>query len=224
MMISILKNIFDKVGISLQMLACVLTYIIVSNEIDWKYFVSVQSILNGEGAVASVLRFFSLATGLGMLVPIIIMPTIYIAAKIFKDKSSAATSLLIMIAAFAGWLVSAIYKSFTGRVQPPHSLLVNTSHDWNFGFYQHGIFWGWPSSHTTVAFAMAFAYIYYFKSKNNKRQKIYNIVAVLFAVYIGVGITMQIHWFSEFVAGSLIGFVVGRAVGRSLGNNYKVKL
>jgi hypothetical protein len=39
--------------------------------------------------------------------------------------------------------------------------------------------------------------------------------ALLYAFYIGLGVSMTIHWFSEFVAGAIIGSVIGTVVGGS---------
>ena len=37
----------------------------------------------------------------------------------------------------------------------------------------------------------------------------------LYALYVGLGVSVSIHWFSESVAGAIIGAVIGIAVGRS---------
>lgn len=98
---------------------------------------------------------------------------------------------------------------------PPHAnplLLVpppDTSRAFQFGFGQGGIFWGWPSSHTTVAFATAFALISLIP-----RSK-WRWLALIYAFFIGLGVSVTIHWFSEFVAGALIGAAVGLAVGKT---------
>jgi hypothetical protein len=39
--------------------------------------------------------------------------------------------------------------------------------------------------------------------------------ALLYAFYIDLGVSVTIHWFSEFVAGAIIGSVIGTVVGRS---------
>jgi hypothetical protein len=39
--------------------------------------------------------------------------------------------------------------------------------------------------------------------------------AILYVLYIGVGVSTTIHWFSDFVAGALIGTAIGRTVGKS---------
>ena len=78
-------------------------------------------------------------------------------------------------------------------------------------FLRGGIFWGCPSSHTAVAFAMTFALFTFFHE--SKKLKYY---ALIYAFYIGLGISMSIHWFSDFAAGSILGAVTGVAVGQSL--------
>ena len=38
-------------------------------------------------------------------------------------------------------------------------------------------------------------------------------IVMLYAVYIGMGVSMTIHWFSDVVAGAIIGAVIGVTVG-----------
>jgi membrane-associated phospholipid phosphatase len=47
------------------------------------------------------------------------------------------------------------------------------------------------------------------------KQKWLGYLAITYAFYVGFGISMTIHWFSDFVAGALIGTVVGVVVGNS---------
>jgi hypothetical protein len=46
-------------------------------------------------------------------------------------------------------------------------------------------------------------------------QKWLGRLAIGYAFYIGLGVSMTIHWFSDFVAGALIGTVVGIVVATS---------
>lgn len=202
--------IFSTHNTLLQLSACILTFIIVITGFDWIYFKAVQ---------ASTFRFYvSPAVGIGGLVPIFGIPFLYIFAKIRRNKNILTATWALAQSAALGWLLSSIYKAFTGRVQPPRVItdtLVDMSRNWNFGFLEHGIFWGWPSSHTTVAFAMSFTLI----SLYPKNKKVFWL-ALIYALYIGIGISMQIHWFSEFIAGAIFGAIVGRAVG----THFKTKL
>jgi membrane-associated phospholipid phosphatase len=88
--------------------------------------------------------------------------------------------------------------------------LADTSHGFQLGFMKGGIFWGWPSSHTTTAFAMSTCLIAIYPQK-----KVLVSLALLYAIYVGLSVSVSIHWLSEFVAGAIIGSVIGRVVGTS---------
>jgi membrane-associated phospholipid phosphatase len=124
----------------------------------------------------------------------------------------------LFLSSILGWLLSSFYKAWTGRVQPllNNGAFIDTSHDWNFGFLQHGIFWGWPSSHTTVAFAMSTTLVFLYT-----KNKMLRFSAILYAFYVGLGVTTRIHWFSEFVAGALLGGIIGYAVATTLRHHNK---
>ena len=195
-------HIFSFRGIVTQATGGLCTYVIVTSGFERFYFVSIQH--------ENVRQYFFPAVVIGGIVPVFGLPLLYLFSKIKKSKEGLLLTWMLAQAAMLGWIISSLYKAFTGRVQPPHVLLIDTSHNWNFGFLQHGIFWGWPSSHTTVAFAMAFALITYYK-----KEKWVVFGALLYAFYIGIGVSTGIHWFSEFVAGAIIGALIGSIVGTS---------
>ena len=182
--------------------AIILTAIIVVSGYDWYYFVSVRSI--------GWRRFFIPALALGSLLPIAAPVLMILAGKVFHNAKTAMTGLAIGQAALIGAVIAAAYKAFTGRIHPPFTTAVDTSHGFRFGFMRGGIFWGWPSSHTTIAFAMAvtLAMLY-------PKNKAVFYCASLYALSIGVSVSMNIHWFSEFAAGVIIGSVIGVVVGKS---------
>jgi hypothetical protein len=43
-------------------------------------------------------------------------------------------------------------------------------------------------------------------------------MAMAYALYIGLGVSMTIQWFSDFVAGAILGTVAGVVVGKSFSN------
>jgi membrane-associated phospholipid phosphatase len=186
--------------------AIALTYIIVTSGFDWYYFTSTQ---------IPVLRTFLFpAVRFGMILPGVvplILLAIGVLRKALKIKN---TAFALGQAAILGLAISSLYKAFTGRMPPPHffnhSAVVDTSHGFRFGFLRGGMFWGWPSSHTTVAFAMAVA-LWELYPEN----KLLRYTAILYAFYVGIGVSIRIHWFSEFVAGAIIGSVIGAVVGKS---------
>lgn len=186
-----------KDNIIWHILAIILTYILVATNFDWYYFIYTRyTILN---------YLFFPAIILGGILPIVIPIYLIIRGHLEKKESTIILGWVLGQAAIIGSVISSIYKTFTGRLQPDLTDIThNISNAFNFGFLKHGIFWGWPSSHTTVAFAMAFTLIYLYPK--NKTVKIFS---VLYAFYIGIGVSLSIHWFSDFVAGAIIGTVIG---------------
>lgn len=201
-------GIFAPKNIIWHLVAIASTYIIVVSDFDWFWFVNIQS----DGLRA----FLFPSVVIGALIPIVIPFGLLAIGYIRKSKSIYEGKKIINVAyaigqaALLGSIISSLYKAFTGRVQPDFgNLIVDTSHSFQFGLWNHGIFWGWPSSHTTIAFAMAIALWMLFP-----RKKIMKVLVLIYALYIGFGVSIGIHWFSEFVAGAIIGSVIGAVVGR----------
>ena len=144
--------------------------------------------------------------GVPMMLPLLLLLT----GMVLEHPRTVRVAWAIGQAAFIGWFISSCYKAVTGRDPRPHSIANDTSHVFRFGLLRHGIFWGWPSSHTAVAFAMAVTMIMLFPQKSSVRA-----VVILYALYIGTGVSMTIHWFSDFVARALIGTAIGTTVGKS---------
>ena len=46
------------------------------------------------------------------------------------------------------------------------------------------------------------------------KNKLVKIVALAYALYIGLGVSVSIHWFSDFVAGAILGTLIGVIVGK----------
>ena len=51
------------------------------------------------------------------------------------------------------------------------------------------------------------------------KQRWLRITVILYALYIGLGVSMTIHWFSDFVAGAILGTVIGVVVGKRFPQN-----
>ena len=205
-------KIFSGYNLIWHIVAIILTYFIVVSDLDWKIFKYFASL--------SWRSYFSPALSLGFLLPVLIPLILILVSLAIKNRKTLLEGLHIAEASALGLLVSDFYKAFTGRIQPPghmHNAAINitnladNSKMFEFGFLRHGVFWGWPSSHATVSFALA-AVIWTIFPKN----KILRTIAVLYAFYVGIGVFVtSIHWFSEFVAGAIIGSVIGITVGKS---------
>ena len=184
-----------------QVAAIVLTVILVLSGFDWFYFRSTRDPL---------LRSWMFpAAPIGGLVPIALPLMLIAFGIIVRSARIGLTGWAIGQAEFIASLLSSAYKAVTGRAHPAHEVGADISHVFHFGFLRGGVFWGWPSSHTTIAFAMAVTVFTLFP-----KQRWPGCVAVAYAFYIGIGVSMTIHWFSDFAAGAIIGAVIGTVVGK----------
>jgi membrane-associated phospholipid phosphatase len=185
-----------------HLLAIVLTLILVQSGFDWFYFTSTRSPLLWEWMFP--------AAPIGGLVPLLLPLTLILTGYITLNTRIACIGWAIGQAELLGSFISSTYKVFTGRVHPSmHEMGADISHDFRFGFLRGGAFWGWPSSHTTIAFAMAVT-VFTIVPK----QRWLGLAALVYAFYIGLGVSVTIHWFSDFTAGAIIGTVIGLVVGR----------
>ncbi len=185
-----------------QFLAIGATLLLVGSGIDWLYFKATRPFAG----------YLFPAVVLGWRVPILFPIASYLVGSIRKDLRLISSAYSTAQAALIGLLISSFYKAFTGRPGLRHSALtmIDTSREFHFGFLKGGVFFGWPSSHTTVAFAMSMAMWTLYST-----SKILRWGALLYALYIGVGVSMTIHWFSDFVAGAIIGATIGMTVGKA---------
>ena len=182
--------------------AIILTLVLVVSGFDWQYFLRARS---------PMLRSWLWpAVPIGGLLPLALPLTLFLLGSLSQSAPTRLIAWAITQAEVIGGIVAAGYKAITGRAHPAHGVGVDLTHVFKFGLLRGGVFWGWPSSHTTLAFAMA-ATVFRLLPKQNWL----GYLAICYAFYIGFGVSMTIHWFSDFVAGALVGTVVGIVVGTS---------
>ena len=183
-------------------IAITFTFVLVTSGFDWSWF---RATRNPE-----IRHWMFFAVIIGQMVPMFLPLVLLLAGLIIRCGATIRAGWAIGQAALLGWFISSCYKAVTGRPHPPHNVDIDTSHVFHFGFLRGGIFWGWPSSHTATNFAVAVAVFTLFPQK-----KWLGIAAIMYAFYIGIGVSMTIHWFSDFAAGAIIGTVIGVTVGKS---------
>jgi membrane-associated phospholipid phosphatase len=202
-------NFFRHIWLSVRfcyglnyLLAGALTYAIVKTGLDWTWF----RFCSGHPVI-----FYAgfVPVALGMFLPFLVPLWLYVSGRIGKNIGRQITGLAVGQAAILGFGISTFIKLFTGRIPPLMSDgIANNSNGFRFGFYRGGWFNGWPSSHTTVAFAMAITLQQLYP--NNRWIK---IGALTYALFIAIGVSTNIHWLSDAVAGALIGYIIGKTVG-----------
>ena len=203
---------FSPFNLVLQLAAVILTWLIVASGLDWAYFEYFNhTVLYVPLFSAGVIGFF-----LPLILPVALV--IYGIRK--KQKRSVVLGYAIAQAQLIALLITSFYKVFTGRSHPPifpSGVVADTSRIFQFGFFHGGAFWGWPSSHCAVAFAMAtLVFLVY------RRKPVWGYAAIIYALFIAFGVSATAHWFSDAVAGSIIGVIAGAAVARSVKMSIKV--
>ena len=179
------------------------TFVLVETGADWHYLLAVRD--------PHLNKMFFPAVVIGGFVPVSLPLFLVVCGWLFNSTRTAVVGWAIGQAALIGSITSSLLKAFTGRLQPNlYDFAVDASHGFQFGFLKHGIFWGWPSSHTTIAFAMAITLCYLFPHKRHIA-----FYSIIYAFYIGIGVSLSIHWLSEFIAGAFLGTAIGMTVGPS---------
>ena len=185
-----------------HLLAIVLTALLVQSGFDWYYLSATRN--------QALLSWAFTSAPIGGLVPLVLPLSLLILGVWPRWSLFSNLGWAIAQAELIGSLISSTYKAFTGRVHPSFAAGPDFSHEFRFGFLRGGVFWGWPSSHTTIAFAMAFTVL-----TSLPRHRWAGVLAILYAFYIGIGVSMTIHWFSDFIAGMILGSMIGCVVGRN---------
>lgn len=198
-----LLGVYTGINLFWHVLAAVLTAILVLSGADWLFFESTRfEFLKPVILIAGIGGFFT---------PVVIPVGMYAYGEWRRNRH------LILMGAAAGqasvlaYFITILYKAFTGRTEPEfftHYITTDYSRDFNFGIIEHGVFWGWPSSHTAVAFAGAVTITLM------TRNRALRVAVLSGATFIGFGAAVGFHWLSDVVAGVIVGCVVGVVVGQ----------
>jgi membrane-associated phospholipid phosphatase len=196
-----LGSVIDNYGIS-YFAAAATTYGIVTSGFDWQWHKNAQEhkwISNTGFISVETQPIASVAVPLGL----------YLFGHFNDNRKLQVTGLAVGQAAILGAVASSVLKALTGRVPPDKKELTNDySKDFRFGFLRGGVYEGWPSSHTATAFAMAATLIELYPD-----NAVIKYGSLAYASLIGLGVSTNIHWFSDAVAGAFIGYAIGKAVG-----------
>lgn len=181
--------------------AIVLTIALIVSGLDWQYFLWAHS--------RKFRWWFYPGIPMGTLLPMVVPLTLFVLGRVNRSAASRRTAWAISQAVVIALIIAAGFKAITGRPRPPLEVGTDVERIFRFGLLRGGVYWGWPSSHTTVAFAMAVTVFMLFPKPRWLRY-----VAIAYGFFVGIGVSvMTIHWLSDAVAGALVGSVVGRVVG-----------
>lgn len=182
------------------------TTLLVRYDIDWKYYLFFND--NKRLQLATFP-----AVIIGGLGPVILPAYLHYTAIKRGDTHRLYTAYAVGQATILSIAITSFYKSITGRLEPDifrETRSLEQSKQFEFGFWNNGIFNGWPSGHATTAMAITSSLTEMYPNKTQS-----HIWWYLSAIYISFGISTNIHWLSDALAGSLIGYGIGKSVGRA---------
>jgi membrane-associated phospholipid phosphatase len=188
------------------------TYGLAESGLDWKY----NRLAYNNQALAH-LGFPALYTG--YITPIVLPLGFYLLGRNTMNEKLQVTGLALIQTTIISLMFTSVMKGITGRISPgivdvlDHNRnFRNTdySRDFDWGFGRRGFIAGWPSAHTTIAFATA-AVI----SEMYHDRTWVKIGAFSYAAFIGIGVSLCVHWSSEVFAGALIGYAIGKTVSHN---------
>jgi membrane-associated phospholipid phosphatase len=184
------------------------TYISIQTKLDWEW-------RNTAYNNPWLSNFGLPGLYIGYVVPAIAPILTYTTGRFIKDERLQITGLALAQSLLLTLAIQSPLKMISGRSSPK---IVNaldhrreertddfsTSFSWfNFNFIA-----GWPSGHTASAFSAAATIAQIYPDK-----PLLKIGCYIYAVLIGLGVTMDVHWLSEALSGGLIGYAIGTTVG-----------
>lgn len=153
----------------------------------------------------------------GYLLPFSALP-LYGFGRSSEDERLVGASYAIAQTSIITLTTVSLLKSFTGRPAPDADSSTSPqrqSREFNFGFLNRGIYDGWPSGHMATITSLASAMIHYYPEKTWLHYLGYGSMAYTMAL-ISAEHHAQFHWFSDGVAGGLMGWAIGKTVGQNM--------
>jgi hypothetical protein len=163
------------------------------------------------------------AVWIGYTMPLILGGGLYLYGSSSDENEILTAGCAVLQASLISQAYVSVLKAITGRPNPnptEYADMHEASKVFRFGFLRGGLHYGWPSGHLAVNTAVATSLMYYYP--NEIAVKILGGVYLTYLFY-GVsaheGATM--HWFSDVVAGTLLGYAIGSTVGREFRQLYE---
>jgi len=149
----------------------------------------------------------------------------YWRGRAVNDKRLAGAGAAGLQAVFSTFLANMLEKFMSGRQGPNRGSgqsglfsedvfdRTEDPNNFSFGFWNNSLSEGrffWPSGHTSTAFSFAAAMTAYYPEKTWVPFVLYPLAA-----FMGVAmIEGDFHWFSDIVAGALMGHIIGWTIGK----------
>lgn len=148
--------------------------------------------------------------------PFVTGGSLYAYGKLNKDDRAVAASFAVFQSSLIALAYNSLLKAITGRPHPDwqdSTDMESLSKTFRFGFLRGGLWWGWPSGHTSSMMAVVSALTSFYAEKTWLKIAGYSLVA-----YMMFGVTSLhrggMHWFSDAVAAAFMSYAIGSTIGK----------
>jgi hypothetical protein len=161
------------------------------------------------------------AVHLGSVAPFLLGGVIWLYGLDSKKDKEKTIGSAVLQACAVSFLYASTLKFFTGRPNPKAIEYKDNSYaeTFRFGFNKGGIYFGWPSSHMMTNTAMITSFLSFYKDNTALNIIGYTYLGYLFCSVISFRWSTM-HWFSEAVAGTIMGYAIGSTVGKNFSNRW----
>ena len=202
-------NSFKGDNLYLHLAGIASSYLLVSSNTDYK----VEKFFNEHEGYGNAARP---AIRMAMFFPFVISGSLYAYGKFAKDNEAVGASFAVLQSSLLAFLYNSLLKAVTGRPHPDwrnSNDMQSLSKTFRFGFMRGGIFWGWPSGHTSSTMAVVSALTNFYPEKTWLKIAGYSYVAyMIFSVSsLNRG---GMHWLSDAIAAAFMSYAIGSTVGK----------
>lgn len=151
----------------------------------------------------------------GTLFPVILGGGLFGSGLIGGSSQLAAAGGAVLQSSLLALCTTTALKALTGRPGPRPVIYDDNeaSSVFRFGILRGGVFHGWPSGHMTANTAAVTSLLAFYKDNTWLNIAGGTYLGYLFLSVISHG-RSSMHWFSDAVAGTLMGYAIGSTVGR----------
>lgn len=202
-------NSFKGTNLYLQLAGIASTAIIVYTNTDY----NVEHFFNQHEQLGNLGRP---PVHLAMWFPFIIGGSLYAFGKLGSDNEAVGASFAVLQSSLLCFLYNSFLKAITGRPHPDwrhNSNMKDLSKSFKFGFMRGGIYWGWPSGHTSSTMAVIAALTSFYPHKTWLKIAGYSYVAYMMYAVSSLN-RGGMHWFSDAVAAAFMSYAIGSTVGK----------
>lgn len=163
-------------------------------------------------------KLFDVGDVMGYIGSFVLGVPLYVFGEGTHNKKTIGASYAVAQTTIITLSTVSILKGVTGRHPPRNDDSKSTewqSRQFSYGVLNRGIFNGWPSGHMATITSLASAMIHYYPELEWVKYAGFGAMTYLMAT-ISIHSHGEMHWFSDGVAGGLIGYAIGKTVGTNM--------